>query len=46
MVESHLDQVHRGATLLLEREAISREEVEAIFGRRPKIARFAPRDTA
>jgi cell division protease FtsH len=46
MVESHLDQVHRGATLLLEREAISREDVEAIFGRRPKITRFAPRDAA
>ena len=43
-IESYLDSVHRAATLLLEREAIGREEVEDLFGPRPKAERFAPRD--
>lgn len=42
-IEAHLDQVHRAAVLLLEREAIGRDEVEAIFGKRPTVSRFAPR---
>jgi cell division protease FtsH len=41
-IETHIDQVHRGATLLLEKEAIGREEVEAIFGKRPVVGRFTP----
>jgi cell division protease FtsH len=41
-IEAHMDQVHRAATLLLEKEAIGREEVEAIFGKRPVVGRFTP----
>lgn len=41
-IETHIDQVHRAATLLLEKEAIGRDEVEAIFGKRPVVGRFTP----
>lgn len=41
-IETHIDQVHRAATLLLEKEAIGRDEVEQIFGKRPVVGRFTP----
>jgi cell division protease FtsH len=44
LIEEHIDAVHAAATLLLEREAIGREEVLEIFGPRPQLARFVPRE--
>ena len=44
LVEGNLDKVNAAAVMLLEREAIGREEVEELFGPRPELARFVPRE--
>jgi cell division protease FtsH len=42
-VEARLDDVHRAAALLLEHEALGREDLVAVFGPRPAAERFALR---
>ena len=42
MLISHRDLLENGATMLLEHEALEREDLAALFGPRPGVSRLAP----